>query len=518
MAQDLYVIEAPGKLRTCYKALEALGRHGKVVASMGKLYEQSKTLRDRHLDRFPVHAHVLTHLSEAIRACDGSLYLLTDNDVEGEVIAYDAARLAQSLAFTGPILRVKSPALEPSSLRRALDEARPWNPADADIGHARWITDRLIAVALSDLDRGITLGRIQAVMLSLVDAEAIPLADVTLTLPAVDRRSPFVAKVQLPSERAADELLQRWQGLKIPPAPVDPAKSVQHPLTPPPSHASLVSAMHDEMNLSLSDAATLLQELYEQGAISYPRSASSGYTQEGASAINQLGRMKQIVAFKQATLPVLAADSSATHSAIHITDPRRLAHLDLQQPIKLCKSNRDAALTLLARQNLESGALVGEESPMRFDWPDWTRGLNFQRIRVPPTLPWRPAPVREKRLLSPEHALIRSMATHGIGKPSTWVEHANRLSSRYLSPVRDLLALNTTGQLSLQQATSGLRDLPSNLRIESYYDRPDLTLSERIHGALMTALQDEETVMTLMTEAGLEIPAENAHLFNRSGR
>ncbi|MFD1043147.1 DNA topoisomerase [Pseudoxanthomonas kaohsiungensis] len=456
---DLFVIEAPGKLRAFNNALRALGHAGEVIATMGHVLDNPKTLRPlqvevlpdgnvRELARHPLRKNVMRRLQGAISRAT-RVVVATDTDQEGDVIAQDVADLVRSTNPAAGVVRLQSAGIDPASLAAALPQAGELDPHAATAGTARRIADRMLAHAYSDFDRGIYVGRVQTAVLSLVAQGAVSRRVATIPLPAADGSTPFVLSVDVPTRISDDELRELPEQV----GGIESAGSVQTCAALPLNGPDALLAMEAELGLTIEGAADLLQQLYEAGEISYPRTESRAFTDYGGQVVARLASARGLLAFRREHLP-MAGQLRGAHEAIRPTG----TDVNLIKPLGLRATVAEAALALIGRRAVASGVPVVAEYGQLGQLPAWARRGSLRRVVGGQALPWTPSRVAEFRIqtLSPEAALVAAMSSRGIGRPSTIAGHACRLVRRGL--VDEQMQLTGAGARALAVAPPSLQD------------------------------------------------------------
>lgn len=198
----LVVIEAPGKAEALRALLRQIGLRAELFATRGHLCRHPETLYPlgitEHL-RETTRRFDPVRLGELQRMAEGRhVYVATDADAEGDVIARDVAEAVRNQARA--VSRVRLGALDARSVRAAFEAAVPPIARSARSGDARRILDRLIGHAFSGPDRPV--GRVMAALLGFFRREEPIIGHVTLVLLAADGGRPFQARVPItPSSR-----------------------------------------------------------------------------------------------------------------------------------------------------------------------------------------------------------------------------------------------------------------------------------------------------------------------------
>lgn len=456
---DLFVIEAPGKLRTFNNALRALGLQAEVTATLGHVLDNPKTLRPLHVtvaadgavsepERKPARSNVLKRLQGAISRSSRVL-LATDSDAEGHVIAHDVALLAAKTKPGVKIERIQFTGLDAASIGAAIADARPLQAADMVAGTARRVADRLIAHAYSDFGKGLYVGRVQTALLGLVAAGEVSRRTATVPLPAADGGPDFILRCDVPATVPEAEVL----ALAAQTAAIEGCGAAPAPLHAPMDGSDALLALEADVGLSIAEAAELLQQLYESGQITYPRTHAKAYTEYGRQVVANVATVRGILAFRREHLPLIDGGQGA-HEALRLAD----SDINLVRPLGLRSNAAEAALALIGRRSVAAGVPVLREEGNRSGLPAWAQRGSLERTLTRLALPWAEPRVVEPqvRVRSAEAALVAAMTSAGIGRPSTVAGHATRLVGRGL--VDQDLNLTEKGASALGAAPQALRD------------------------------------------------------------
>ena len=171
MAANLFVIEAPGKRQALAQALRAAGvRDVLVLATIGHIGMNPQGFKPLAIDSVyrelayrlkPDRERIAHEIEDEARAAK-RIYLASDDDQEGDVIARDVMRWCIPEEEQHKVLRVRLKSLAPSEVRTALTGAQVFEAASASRGDARRIVDRLIGSLSSDEG---AVGRVQGSLL-----------------------------------------------------------------------------------------------------------------------------------------------------------------------------------------------------------------------------------------------------------------------------------------------------------------------------------------------------------------
>lgn len=499
MSRDLVIIESPGKLKTLHRVFGEIGFHSNVCATIGHFLENPSTLKDLAIEtrdgefietkRLPFREDSYRYLCDQIRKCTGRILVATDNDQEGHVIAQDVATLAAGLAPSRPVMRMLVGGLDRESIVRALANLRPIEPAKSVPGTARRISDRIIGACMSDFERNKPVGRVQSALLGLCTDQGLAHTRLHVKMPCTDGGKPFVGEVPVYSAMTPAKLIAALGGLDIPPAPVDHSEIRQ--MSAPLAYGDALLDLHRSLNLDIADASDLLQRMYEAGDISYPRTTSRGLTEAGIESVARIARVKGLVAFKKELLPCV--DMSSPHEAIRVLNEDRLHTIDIGKPIKLHDTDRDAALSFVARRTLEAGVPVQRDYPDLSHAPEWAQEVEWKRDTRRVILPWRYPEPQQVVSRDIKAALVETMMQSGVGRPSTYAQHAARFAERDLLDYK--FDLTTKGHEWLDFAPYPLKRPDTSARIEDLLETEDASVSELVGRVLEIAVGDEAAAL-----------------------
>jgi DNA topoisomerase-1 len=173
----LVIVESPTKAETIEKYL---GPDYSVKASMGHLIDlpKSRTGVDTEHNFEPEYitvrgrAKILKELQGDAKKSDLVL-LASDNDREGEAIAWHLQNAIQAKTEKVPIQRISFNEITPQAIREAVASPRVIDEAKVAAQKARRVLDRLVGYNLSPLlwkkvKNGLSAGRVQSVALRLI--------------------------------------------------------------------------------------------------------------------------------------------------------------------------------------------------------------------------------------------------------------------------------------------------------------------------------------------------------------
>lgn len=498
---DLIIIEAPGKLRRIYELSRLAGVDVKVIATLGHLFDNPKKVTTRAIAkvagefveplRAAVRPDVLRRVEHEISLCSGRILIATDIDREGHVIADDIYHHCQQRGVKNPIYRMKLSSLNLSDFREALEQLSPLSPEDAVPGHARRITDRLITENWSDFANYLPVGRVQTAALSMLQHEPVSLNMISRNVPAIEGGH-YHCKMMAPPGKTPADLIKELDSC----SPLPLSKSVAEPLQNAPTGDDCIMAVSNELDLTITDAAKLLQDMYEQGLISYHRSMGKGYSDATRSEISTWSIGRGILLCKQENLPSSTPDD--VHESVHVL---QWEHVDIAKPMALQRSKQEAALAVIARMNISSGILVQRDYADTSSLAHMSSDIEASRQqRI--LLPWPSQSPQSVTTQKPDQALFRALVKNDIGTASTRPLLVDKLLNSppkiaYLTPD---LQLTGRGLAVLEHAPLALQDRLTSQRIEAILSTPSHQVTELIEEALNLVVAGDEDALSKILE------------------
>jgi len=496
-AGDLFVIEAPGKAKVLEEILKDLGLSARVKATKGHLYDMPEKLTPLGIDSaFRDFKRTLKDpiLGQQIRTevqAAHRVFIATDADSEGDVIAWDVAELISDIC-PDP-LRIRLKGMDEDSIKEAIAEASPVRKRDAVAGRTRAIIDRMIGATFSH--DGIAVGRVGTALLGLIDSKRPSTKKLRLVAPSKGGGRPWVAEcdVTLPIDGAVAAKLVK---LSFP--PLDFAAATK-PISTPPAHmGDIMVRAGDVLDMSPKEADRSLQRLYEAGRMSYPRSGSRGMSK---GVMRKLAKILKQSGYKFDEEAVKEKAPDDVHDA-----PYPIGRVEVQRnPVR--EGHEEGLRTMIGRDIVRSGQrhvieVAGASSIKSFlinqgfstVVAEHVAGLHWRREdgpRYPGQETWPESSIVTRR---PDTVVLETAITAGLGRPSTWAKHVDAFMSRGL--VTDDLALTGKGEDWIAGSPAELLDPRISVAIENacekgisgMMDHPDREpweiLSEKIVEAL----------------------------------
>lgn len=452
MGDNLWVLEADGKTRRFREILKKAGYSGTVFATGGHLFSAPKSLfpllidRNYHDFRIPVRPERVEALKLLATSAD-HLFIATDPDDEGEVIAEDVLRMALAENPALPVTRIRLSSLNEKALAAAVSNGSFLRAEDSIPGTVRRVLDRWIGGTFS---KGLPVGRVFSAFLAWSSSRMPVIGRVVVRYPAREGAA-FSATIPLTPENR-EEWKQRLS--KIPECPRASVGGVKEiPRASPFSFGDALLSLRRDAGLSISEGARRIQGLYERGTLSYPRTDCRGMTFETAESLLPLARRLGLADYDPRRVPDKSPDSP--HEALHsVGDSSRIG-----DPVDR------KIVDLIAKRALHSGLPpLTVEMPDPESLPEWARSLDlFRPLKRfgPDREPALPAGIH---LDSPDTVVLMGLMEAGLGRPSTLPSHVIKILEQKV--LGEDFRPNGKGRAALSLAPKEIADSMFTVRIE----------------------------------------------------
>lgn len=473
MSKSLFVIEAPGKVKSLENILQKLGIDAKVEATGGHLYEMPSDLSDLGIDnvfsdfkRKARRDDSIKYLRKAAKEAD-TVYVATDADIEGDVIAWDVHELVKDLCPT--IFRVKLKGMDPESVQDSLSEVYPVKKSDAVPGRTRAIVDRLIGHSFSK--DGVGVGRVQTGLLGLLHHAkgSIGTASIRLVAPAKDGSNPWIAQFDT-NNIVSEEVGQKLAALTFPALEM---KAKGQSKSASMHMGEIMVKAGDELGMTPKETYRSLQNTYEAGQMSYPRSGSKGVSR---GAQKRLARMIKKSGFQGKAERLAPKEEGEVHDA-----PYPIGDVDTSKdPKKL--GDDQGVRTLVAREIVKSSIHREKQAAHSTVIKDFLKKEGFSEAiadfvakrqwtrEIGPRFPGEKSwPNSAVQIRMPETVLLEKAVKLGLGRPSTWANHIDTFMDRGLC--NDELQLTDKGKAWVEASPTELLDPRMSKVIEAACDR-----------------------------------------------
>ncbi len=468
----LFVIEGKAKVGAMHAALARIHRSFnitsfEIVATKGHVARQHGSLDVLRLsteweelgyETDPGRHAELEQIRSAAARAD-RVYLACDDDQEGDVIARDVQRFALNGV---PALRCRLRAIDSTALRQSLERAVAFDPSAAVKGDARRIVDRAVGSAFSDVSapgNKRPVGRVFSSALAALPQSPVVLGTARVTVPCDDGGRPFAGLIPFTRVTNLEALLL---------APGRAARALPQAADSPHgpmNYADVVVCASERLGLSLREASHGLQTAYEEGLVSYPRASARAISGDGLSVCKALAE-RNGATFIEAGVARFGESSDGSHEAPRLLDTIDLCNLRGDVPL----SRRIAVL--IGRHLVECGQRRRVEKPDPDSLPPQLRlfSEHLSRTEVEGWMPWKP-PLRNDavRRHTKEVAILRALELHRLGRPSTWVDHVEKLVRRSVF-TDDMLLTKRGAELLALAARNGI-DARFSSVVEEVIDR-----------------------------------------------
>ena len=493
--RPLVIVESPNKVKTISKIL---GEDFVVRASVGHFADIPATKKGVEIENDFALSYALT--KKGVDVIDGlrkdlanasELILATDADREGEMIAY---LLDFFLKPTIPVSRIEFRSITKKEVLAALDNRRQINMELVEAARARRALDHLVGfqvspVLWSKVRQNLSAGRVQSPALRLiveremdrikfveveycgVDARLEMAAEVTAglrtinTVPVatskdIDEAGVVAAPAELLLVPAAQELVARLSGVPLTVADSKNSKYTRKPYWPY-TTSTLLQDILSRLHLNSNAASSILNQLYEKGLISYPRTDSA----QLAPWTTEAAREQVIAMFGPNAVPETAPrfpskkrSAQEAHEAIRPSDfgkrkpagltAQQLAVYDLiwrrtvaSQMLPASGTTVTVTFTASAEKNdyvfTAAGTTITEPGFRRlYSSVDDDEPTPLATFTVGDTVQVRELVINEHITKPParftESSLIKALEAEEIGRPSTYVPIISSLRNEYV--------------------------------------------------------------------------------------
>ena len=313
--KNLIIVESPAKAKTIKKFL---GEDYDVIASKGHIRDLPKKrfgikIKDKSFEpEYEIsadHDQIVKQIKTLAKKAD-QIYLATDEDREGEAIAYHIAASIGKQAEELP--RIVFHEITKSAISNALSSPRKLNIASVNAQQARRLLDRIVGYKLSPLlnlkiQRGLSAGRVQSAALKIVvdrereilnfkpvefhSIDAVFKKDLEAEL--VEFRGKKMEKLSVKNAAQASEIVSALQKDKFSVESIESKSRKTNPY-PPFMTSTLQQAASTALGFNPRKTMSLAQSLYEGvntkngGAITYMRTDSLNIAKEAIAAAREL--------------------------------------------------------------------------------------------------------------------------------------------------------------------------------------------------------------------------------------
>ncbi len=471
----LIIVESPTKSKTISGFLDS---QFEVVSSNGHIRDLPKTQLGVNIDNgfepkyvIPKRAkNIIKKLKEKVKKAK-VVILATDEDREGESIAWHLVEVLNLNEKTKPYQRIVFHEITKESIKRALLNPRKINKNLVHAQQARRILDRLVGYKLSPflwekVAHRLSAGRVQSVALRLiVDREReienfVPQEYWTIEAEFEKEKDKIFAILSkkngkkilqfgIKTEKEAKEILKELKERDYKISNIEKKQIKRHPL-PPFITSTLQQTAWQKFKFTAKFTMRIAQELYERGFITYHRTDSLNLSDEALKQaekfiLENYGKDYYCLR-KFKTKSKLAQEA---HEAIRPTDVQRTPEKVSKILDKNCKRiyeliwqrfiasqmspalffNTKVEIETLPKDNLSHYTFKSQGQILKFDGFLKVYPLSYEEKNLPaleigeflklkkitPLQHFTQPPPRYN-----EASLIKELEKHGIGRPSTY--------------------------------------------------------------------------------------------------
>lgn len=313
--KNLIIVESPAKAKTIKKFL---GKDYDVIASKGHIRDLPKTTfgikieNDTFEPEYRIskdHSKIVKEIKDLAKKAD-TIYLATDEDREGEAIAYHIAKAIGKDPNELP--RIVFHEITKNAISNAIKNPRRLDSSSVNAQQARRLLDRIVGYKLSPLlsqkiQKGLSAGRVQSSALKIVvDKEREIKAFVPVEYHSINAifkkglEAEFIKfngkkmdKLSVKNATQAKEILDSIKNEEFTIRDIDSKERKTNPM-PPFMTSTLQQSASSTLGFSPKKTMMLAQSLYEGvntkdgGAITYMRTDSLNLSKESVDAARQM--------------------------------------------------------------------------------------------------------------------------------------------------------------------------------------------------------------------------------------
>ncbi|RAZ53849.1 type I DNA topoisomerase [Campylobacter hyointestinalis] len=481
----LIIVESPAKAKTIKNFL---GSEYKVIASKGHIRDLPKSSfgikieDDKFSPEYRIssdHSAIVKEIKELAKNAD-TIYLATDEDREGEAIAYHIAMAIGKKPESMP--RIVFHEITKSAIQNALKSPRTLDMNSVNAQQARRLLDRIVGYKLSPLlnakiQRGLSAGRVQSSALKiLVDREREIREFKPIEYFSIDTKfkkdieaeliqfeNQKIEKLTITNSERANFIVER---LKFEEFSVDNIESKERKTSPQPPFmtSTLQQSASNRLGFSPKKTMMLAQTLYEgvqtnngfMGAITYMRTDSLNLAKEAVESARKLIKSEFGDKYLPSKAQIYATKSKGAqeaHEAIRPTNlsftPEIAAKFLEKDLLKLytliynrfLSSQMSPSVSILQSVFVKSASAVYKISGRKviFDgfykvYGDLDKDKILPNLNVSDRLELQNIKSQSHFTEPPsrysEAGLVKKLESLGIGRPSTYAPTISLLTSR----------------------------------------------------------------------------------------
>ncbi|EGK8076932.1 type I DNA topoisomerase [Campylobacter lari] len=485
MMKNLIIVESPAKAKTIGNFL---GKDYEVIASKGHIRDLPKTSFGIKIDdenfkpEYRIsndHSSLVKELKEKAKKAK-TIYLATDEDREGEAIAYHIAKAINKDENSLP--RIVFHEITKSAIENALKNPRSLNINSVNAQQTRRLLDRIVGYKLSPLlnqkiQKGLSAGRVQSAALKIiVDREReikafVPLKyfsidmifEKDLQAELVEFQNQKIEKLSLTNEDRAKLIFEACKNANF---KIKDIESKDRKIAPqaPFMTSTLQQSASNRLGFNPKKTMMIAQKLYEgvkthqgiMGVITYMRTDSLNIAKEALEEVRKLIKSdfgKEYLPSKANIYTTKSKGAQEAHEAIRPTNlsftPKLASEFLEKDEAKLytliynrfLASQMNPAISqtqnVYAKSNEASFKISGRK--ILFDghykvYGDMDKDKILPNLKLEDTLNIQNIELNSHFTEPPsrysEAGLVKKLENLGIGRPSTYAPTISLLSAR----------------------------------------------------------------------------------------
>lgn len=483
--KNLIIVESPAKAKTIGNFL---GKDYEVIASKGHIRDLPKTsfgikIEDENFKpEYRIsndHSSLVKELKEKAKKAK-TIYLATDEDREGEAIAYHIAKAINKDENSLP--RIVFHEITKSAIENALKNPRSLNINSVNAQQARRLLDRIVGYKLSPLlnqkiQKGLSAGRVQSAALKIiVDREReikafVPLKyfsidmifEKDLQAELVEFQNQKIEKLSLTNEDRAELIFEACKNTNF---KIKDIESKDRKIAPqaPFMTSTLQQSASNRLGFNPKKTMMIAQKLYEgvkthqgiMGVITYMRTDSLNIAKEALEEVRKLIKNdfgKEYLPSKANIYTTKSKGAQEAHEAIRPTNlsftPKLASEFLEKDEARLytliynrfLASQMNPAISqtqnVYAKSNEASFKISGRK--ILFDghykvYGDMDKDKILPNLKLEDTLNIQNIELNSHFTEPPsrysEAGLVKKLENLGIGRPSTYAPTISLLSAR----------------------------------------------------------------------------------------
>jgi DNA topoisomerase IA len=517
-------IEASGKIDRIRNLFSEIGIYNiHIEATKGRLFDLPKDrlgLRKDNfnlLEREPINQYRLNYIKEAADA--DFVFIMTDDDIEGEVIANDLF----NLITTDKVFRLRLHSLNIESLKYSLENSTEITKSTVIGGLARRAYDRYVGYSNYSHDyknESVSYGYIGRVITPTLSALKIDDSPMAYVNKRIEISKDEFWNITFPV--MADEL-SKVNGL------VESVASLTNPtielvnkeVTPdnsrPMTGGEAMLSYAEATGHSVIDVSDAMQELYEEGRLSYPRTDSFYLSDETVRQMRAMAEEFGVKGFDEEFFKNKAqainklSNSQDAHEGIHpltfdypITSPISAMALKDQIMIltirnilrsgqkervikketgKIILNSETSKSWSIALSNFKSKPIIERKTTFvvgkknQNEINDYMSPMGIPNIK-------KKVMNTTLRLIKKDEKVLSAMINNNLGRPSTYSYYSKKISSRFLKKDGELNRLADLSLFHASRLAPGLLDIKKANEIENELHNGNGSIHERVIKAL----------------------------------